>query len=112
VFEQVSHAGLAVTLVPRADQDGKIDGDDGGGAVREQQDAQAVVELVFRDTLYGDAFFGVAASRPRGRWARREDRQSRQPATAGGAALGSDSFRKLLQADKNEGLFQAYSRPW
>ena len=37
VLEQVGHAGLAVALVPRADEDGQVDGDLGAGRVGKEQ---------------------------------------------------------------------------
>jgi hypothetical protein len=51
VLEQVRHARLAITLMPRADQVGHVDGDGGLGLVGEQQHAQAIRESVFADAL-------------------------------------------------------------
>ena len=51
VLQQVGHAGLAVTLVPRADAVGDVDGGGGLGVVGHQQQLQAVGQAVF-----GDAF--------------------------------------------------------
>ena len=59
VFEQVGHAGLAVALVPGADEDGQVDGDVRLRGVGEEQDAQAVVELVFGDAFDGGDLDGV-----------------------------------------------------
>ena len=51
VLEQVGHAGLAVALVARADQDRQVDGDLGPRGVGEQEHAQAVVQPVLGDPL-------------------------------------------------------------
>ena len=51
VLEEVGHAGFAVAFVPRADQDGQVDGDLGSGRVGEQEDTEAVFEPIFRDSL-------------------------------------------------------------
>ena len=47
VLEQVGHAGLAVALVPGADQNGHVDRDGRPRRLREKQDAGAVGEPVF-----------------------------------------------------------------
>ena len=52
VLQQVGHAGLAVALVPRADQDGQVDGHLGTRRVGEQEDAQAVVQPVLGDPFH------------------------------------------------------------
>src|SRR5262249_28323592 len=54
VFEQVRHARLTVTLMPRSDQHGHVHRDGRTRWVREQQHAQAVVEVVLGDTLNRD----------------------------------------------------------
>jgi len=51
MFEQMRHAGLAVTLVPRADEHRQVDGYFGLGVVGKEQRAQAVVELIFSNSL-------------------------------------------------------------
>ena len=51
VLQQVGHAGLAVALVPRADQDRQVDGDLGAGRIGEQEHAQAVIQPVLGDPL-------------------------------------------------------------
>ena len=51
VLQQMRHAGLAVTLLPRADQHGHVDRHLGLRLVGKEQRAQAVVELVFGDAL-------------------------------------------------------------
>jgi hypothetical protein len=53
VLEQVGHAALAVALVARADQVGDVDRDLVLRVVGEEQDAQAVVELVLADAFDG-----------------------------------------------------------
>ncbi len=74
VFEQVGHAGLAVALHARSDEDGLIDGDLGRRRIGEENDAESVVEMVFRDTLDGDDLLrgggrlgGQAGRRQRGK---------------------------------------------
>ena len=57
MFQQVGHAGLAVTLVAGADQDGHVDGDVGRGRVGEQKELAAVGQAVFGDPFNGDALF-------------------------------------------------------
>ena len=51
VLEQVGHAGFAVAFVPRADEDGQVDGDRGPRRVGKEQHLQAVVEPVLGDAL-------------------------------------------------------------
>jgi hypothetical protein len=48
------HARLAVSLMPRPDQHGHVHRDGRARLVWEQQHTQAVVKLVFGDTLNGD----------------------------------------------------------
>src|SRR5581483_3397494 len=67
VLEQMRHAGFAVTFLPRTDQHGKIYRDLGLRVVRKEQDAEAIIELVFADAFdSGDQFWrcvgGVGAS--------------------------------------------------
>ena len=58
VLEEMGHAGLAVSLEARADEDGHIDGDGGGGVIGEENDLATVLEPVFGDTLDGGDFLG------------------------------------------------------
>src|SRR5262249_19555617 len=53
VLQQVGHAGLAVALVARADEDRHVDGDLGGGVVGEEEEADAVVVAGLGDALDG-----------------------------------------------------------
>ena len=65
VLEQVGHAGLAVALVPRADQDGQVDRDLGTGRVGEQEHAQAVIEPVLGDPLHARDLLGAGCAHGR-----------------------------------------------
>src|SRR5437016_1605016 len=51
VFEQVRHPCLAVAFVPRADQHGHIYRNFGLRGVGEQEQSQAIIELVFSYAL-------------------------------------------------------------
>ena len=56
VFQQVSHAGLAVTFVAGSHQIGHVDGHFRVGWIGEQQNAQSVGKVVFGDAFHGHAF--------------------------------------------------------
>ena len=58
MFEQVGHAGLAVALVPRADEDGHVDGNRRPRRFGEKQHACAVGEAIFGDALDRRDFLG------------------------------------------------------
>ncbi len=51
VFQQVGHAGFAVAFVSGTDEDRHVDGHLRFRGIRKQQDADAVFEPVFRDSL-------------------------------------------------------------
>jgi hypothetical protein len=51
VFEQVGHAGLAVVLVARTDQIGDVDRGGRFGGIGKEDEAQAVGQSVFADSL-------------------------------------------------------------
>ena len=58
VLQQMRHARLAVTFLTRADQHGQVDRDLRLRVVREKQDTQAVLELVFGDALNAGDLLG------------------------------------------------------
>ena len=80
VLQQVGHARLAVTLVPRADEDGQVDGDLGPRWVGKEQHLQPVGQAILRDSLDRGDLAG------RGRVGSGQGGRDNQPQRQGGQA--------------------------
>lgn len=66
VFEQVGHAGLAVSFVAGPDKDGQVDRHFRLGGIGKEEDAEAVVEFELGDPLDGRDELGVCSNSIRG----------------------------------------------